>query len=78
MAYMHRHVYGHIICYFIEHLIKQELMQSKSLEAYNYFQGGHVHNIRLFRLQATQSCVMITFVNPSQNAPIKPTMPGLE
>lgn len=81
MAYMHRHVYGHIFCYFVERpgvFTKQELMQSKSLEAYNYFQSGHVRNIRLFRLPATQSCVMMTFVNPSQNAPIKSTMPGLE
>ena len=66
--------YGHIFCYFVERpgvFTKQELMQWKSLEAYNYFQSGHVRNIRLFRLPATQSCVMMAFVNPSQNAPDK-------
>ncbi len=33
--------YGHIFCYFV-HNTKQELMQWKSLQAYNYFQSGLV------------------------------------
>ena len=37
--------YGHIFCYFIQRpgvYTQQELMRWKSLEAYNYFQSGHV------------------------------------
>ncbi len=37
--------YGHNICYFVERpgvYTKQELMQWKSLQAYNYFQSGLV------------------------------------
>ncbi len=37
--------YGHIFCYFVERpgvYTKQELMQWKSLQAYNYFQSGLV------------------------------------
>ena len=46
-------------------------MQWKSLDAYSYFQSGHVHDVRLFGLLSTQSCVMLALVNPSQNAPDK-------
>ncbi len=37
--------YGHIFCYYIERpgvYTRQQLMQWKSLEAFNYFQSGHV------------------------------------
>ena len=66
--------YEHIFCYFVECpgvFTKQELMQWKSLDAYNYFQSGHVCDVRLFRLPSTQSCVMMALVNPSQNTPDK-------
>ncbi len=39
--------YGHIFCYFVERpgvCTRQELMQWKSLEAYNYFQSRYVQN----------------------------------
>ena len=68
--------YGHIFCYFIERpgvFTRQELMQWKSLEAYNYmyFQSGHVRDIRLCRLPASQSCVVMAYVNPSPSSPDK-------
>ena len=45
--------YPHIFCYFVERsgvYTQQELMQWKSLEAYNYFKNGHVRTLRRFGL----------------------------
>ena len=46
------------------------MKQWKSLEAYNYFQSGHVRDIKLYEVPTTRSCVVMGFVNPSQNAPV--------
>ena len=65
--------FGHIFCYFVERpgvYTKRELMRWKSLDAYNYFQSGHVRSVKLWRASAT-SCVVKALVNPSQNSPDK-------
>ena len=46
---------------------QQQLMQSKSMDAYNYYKSGHVRNIRVW----IATCVMMAKVNPSQAAPQK-------
>ncbi len=50
--------YGHIFCYFVERsgvYRRQELMQWKSLEAYNYFQSGYVREVKLWAINPSQS-----------------------
>ena len=45
--------YGHIFCYFVERpgvYTRRQLMQWKSLEAYNYFQSGHVRKVQVWPL----------------------------
>ncbi len=69
--------YGHIFCYFV-HNTKQELMQWKSLQAYNYFQSGLVDlnctssvtisNCRL-HLEHHSSYVGAPFTQPTRNNP---------
>ena len=62
--------YGHIFCYFVEQpgvFTRSELMHWKSLEAYNYFQSGHVHQIKLYKTQS--SSILMALVNPSQSSP---------
>ncbi len=64
--------YGHIFCYFIEHpglYTRRQLMQWKSLEAYNYFQSGHVRTVNIRNLPTC--CLLMAHVNPSQNSPDK-------
>ena len=64
--------YGHIFCYFIERpgvYTRRQLLQWKSLEAYNYFQSGHVRAVRVKKL--SNYCVLLAHVNPSQNSPDK-------
>ena len=42
---------GLYICYFVDHrgvYTHQELMQWKSLEAYNYFENGHVRTVEIW------------------------------
>lgn len=66
--------YGHIFCYFVDRpgtFTRAQLLQWKSMEAYNYFQSGHVRDIKIYRVDSTQSCIMMAFVNPSQSAPEK-------
>ena len=69
--------YGHIFCYFIEcpgpHT-RRQLMPWKSLEAYNYFQSGHVKPVRIWCLQHVS--ILKELVNPSQSDLTRPTMPG--
>jgi hypothetical protein len=63
--------FGHIFCYFIERpgvYTKQELMQWKSLEAYNYFLSGHVRQVMVKRVSST-TCILKATVNPSQSSP---------
>ncbi len=65
--------YGHIFCYYIERpgvYTRQQLMQWKSLEAFNYFQSGHVRDILVWNVSSAY-CVVMARVNPSQNSPDK-------
>jgi len=66
--------YGHTFCYYIEHpgvYTRQQLMQWKSMEAFNYFQSGHVREVKVWPLSNSPSCILMAYVNPSQNAPEK-------
>ena len=59
--------YKDIFCYFTDLpgiYIKQQLLQWRFLEAYNYYQSGHVRTVEIW---ATKSdvCVLKAFVNPS-------------
>ena len=60
--------YPHI-CYFVEHpgvYTRSELMQWMSLDAYNYFQSGHVREVKVYK---AQSCnILMALVNPSQSS----------
>ena len=51
---------------------QQQLMQWKSMDAYNYYKSarGHVRNIRVW-IASECTCVMMAKVNPSQAAPQK-------
>ena len=63
--------YGHIFCYFIQRpgvYTQQELMQWKSLEAYNYFDSGHVREVKIWTISSS-NCVLKALVNPSQRSP---------
>ena len=64
--------YGHIFCYFIERpgvYTKEELLQWKSLEAYNYFVSGRVQTVLIWLVNGSNCCVVKTTVNPSQRSP---------
>ena len=65
--------YGHIFCYFVQRpglYTQQELMQWKSLEAYNYFQSGFVRDVKLWAINHDQ-CILHAYVNPSMRSPEK-------
>ena len=65
--------FGHFFCYFVERsgvYTKRELMQWKSLEAYNYFQSGHVHTVKLWKCN-NDSSIAKAMVNPGQSTPDK-------
>ena len=62
--------YGHIYCYFVQRpgvYTQQELIRWKSLEAYNYFQSGHVQEVKLWSLNSSSS-ILKALVNPSQRS----------
>ena len=66
--------FGHIFCYFIERpgtYSKQELLQWKSLDAYKYFESGHVRAIKVWVVSST-CCILRALVNPSQRLLEKP------
>ena len=45
--------YGNIFCYFVDRpgtFTRAQLLQWKSMEAYNYFQSGHVRNVKTYRV----------------------------
>ena len=42
-------------------------MQWKSLDMYNYFQSGHVHDVKLWAI-SSDKCILKALVNPSQQA----------
>ena len=63
--------YGHIFCYFVERpgvYTQQQLMQWKSLDAYNYFVSGHVREVKLWAISSS-NCILKALVNPSQRSP---------
>ena len=65
--------YGHIFSYFVERpgtFTRKRLLQWKSMEAYNYFQSGHVPDVKkVYTVLATCSRVLMAYVNPSQSTP---------
>jgi len=63
--------YGHIFCYFIMRpgvYTQQQLLQWKSLDAYNYFRSGHVRTVEIWAPSNT-FCFLRSKINPSQNSP---------
>ena len=59
--------YGHIF-YYIERpgvYTRRQLLQWKSLEAYNYFTSGHVRTVKIWPL--ARLSIIMAFVNPSQS-----------
>ena len=72
--------YGHIFCYLIDCpgvYTKHQLLQWKSLEAYNYFLSGHVRTVKLWVLNSASSCILEATVNPSQCSPEDPHPAGV-
>ena len=66
--------YGNIFCYFIERpgvYTRPQLLQWKSLDAYNYFQSGQVRTVKIWPLVAADCSLLIELVNPSQSSPEK-------
>ena len=62
--------YPHIFCYFMDRpgvYTRAQLMQWKSLDAYNYFQSGHVCAVEIWPVDNT-NCILRAFVNPSQRS----------
>ena len=62
-----------IFFYFIERpgvYTQQELLQWKSLEAYNYFKSGHVVTVELW-VPSNSLGLLRAFVNPSKKSPDK-------
>ena len=68
--------YSHMFCYFVERpgvYTQQELIQWRSLEAYNYFENGHVRTVEIWPVDRT-SCILRAIVNPSQHSSDIPHM----
>ena len=65
--------FGHIFCYFIERpgvYTRQEMLQWKQLEAYNYFKSGFVRTVEVWDLRNSSQCVILKgLVNPSMRSP---------
>ena len=52
--------YGRIFCYYIQHpgvYTRRQLMQWKSLETFNYFESGHVRQIKVWPLSSCRKTV---------------------
>ena len=65
--------FGNIFLYFIERpgvYTRKQMMQWKSLNAYNYFRNGYVREVRVLRVSGT-SQILTAEVNPSQITPDK-------
>ena len=63
--------YGHIFLYFIDRpgvYTQRQMMQWRSLDAYNYFRNGHVREVRVWSVSKSSS-ILIAKVNPSQSSP---------
>ena len=68
--------YGHIFTYYISRpgtYTQEQLISWKQLEAYNYFQSGHVRTVSSFAFGSGGGrCVILkAVVNPSQKSPDK-------
>ena len=68
--------FGHVFTYFIKRpgvFTMEQLLSWKQLEAYNYFQNGHVRTVFCLQLESPcgRLCLMKAFVNPSQSSPDK-------
>ena len=66
--------HSHIFSYYIQRpgiYTQHQLLQWKSLDAFNYFQSGHVRDIKIWLRPTSQCCIVMAYVNPSQNAPEK-------
>jgi hypothetical protein len=67
--------YGHIFAYFITRpgtYTQQELISWKQMEAYNYFQSGHVRTVLCMAFgtgKTARNVVLKAKVNPSQRSP---------
>ena len=62
--------FAQIFCYFIERLglyTKQQLMQWKSLDAYNYFLSRHVRPVTVKKVNSS-ICVLKAVINSSQSS----------
>ena len=63
--------FGHIFCY--QYLIerpgvytRQELLQRKQLEAYNYFKSGFLRTVEVWDLRNSSPCIILKgLVNPT-------------
>ena len=65
--------YGHIWLYFIKRLgvyTEEELLQWKSMKAYNYFQSGFVQEVKVWTIN-TRVRVLYARVNLSMRSPDK-------
>ena len=66
--------YGHIFAYFITRpgtFTQQELVSWKQMEAYNYFESGHVRTVlcMAFGTGKARNVLLKAKVNPSQRSP---------
>eukprot|EP00731_Ephydatia_muelleri_P022382 Em0014g973a len=65
--------YGHIFCYFVDRpgvYTRQQMLQWKQLDAYNYFTSGFVRTVEMWDLRNTSECVILkALVNPSMKNP---------
>ena len=62
--------YGNIFCYFIERpgvYTQEQLLQWKSIDAYNYFISGHVREVKIWA-PSNSLCILRAKVNPSQKS----------
>ena len=65
--------FGHMFCYFIERpgvYTRQQLLQWKSMDGYNYFKSGHVREVKVWDV-GSNFRLLLAIVNPSQSSPEK-------
>ena len=66
-------VFGHIFYYYVERprlYTRKKLLQWKSLDGCNYFENGHVREVKVWEVGCNCSIIMAA-VNPSQSSPYK-------
>ena len=66
--------YGHIFCYFVDRpgvYTRQQMLQWKQLDAYNYFTSAFVRTVEIWDLRNTSECVILkALVNSSMRNPV--------